>query len=213
MAAAVRLAGIPVRIEIGFPLVTVVLGLTGREGMLLVGWVVAVFVSVLVHELGHAVTLRAFGQRPTILLHGWGGATFPSGPLTPTRDVLVSLAGSTTAIVVVGIPALLVDGSIIPTSLAWAMFWSDLAWVSIGWSLVNLLPIVPLDGGNIARTFLARRFGDRGDLVGSWVSIGTCAVGAGWALIRGQPYVALWFGFFATYGGQLLAARRDEPSA
>jgi membrane-associated protease RseP (regulator of RpoE activity) len=85
--------------------------------------------------------------------------------------------------------------------------------VSIGWSLVNLLPIVPLDGGNIARTLLGRRLGERGDVIAMWVSIATCAAGAGWALLRGQPYIALWFGFFAGYSGQLLAARRDEPTA
>ena len=57
-------------------------------------WVVAVFLSVLVHEMGHALAIRALGVQPWITLYGMGGLTsHRGGRLPPKTQILVSLAG------------------------------------------------------------------------------------------------------------------------
>jgi len=67
-------AQIPIRIEFPFFLVTFLLGYTGRQSaMLLLGWTLAVFISVMVHELGRAVVGRLYGSPTSIVLHGMGG--------------------------------------------------------------------------------------------------------------------------------------------
>jgi hypothetical protein len=109
--ARFRVGPIPVRIEFPFFLVTVLLGYTGgrRSAMFLLGWTVAVFISVTVHELGHAVVGRVYGGSTSIVLHGMGGLTFRNGGRYPSarQDILISLAGSATEIILLGIPAYL----------------------------------------------------------------------------------------------------------
>jgi hypothetical protein len=120
--ASFRLGPIPVRIEFPFFLVAVLLGLnTHKDVMLLVAWVVVVFVSILVHELGHAIVGRAFGSETSIVLHGMGGLTFRGGGRysSATEDILVSLAGSLTQMAILGFPALVVVRSSSITSYRW----------------------------------------------------------------------------------------------
>ena len=80
-----RLLGVPVRIHPLFWLVACLLGgpwLEGRWGAgYLLLWVACVFVSILVHELGHVLAGRAFGARGHILLYSFGGLAIgrPSG--------------------------------------------------------------------------------------------------------------------------------------
>ena len=64
---------------------------------LIAAWIAIVFVSILVHELGHALTARAYGAEVEIELNGVGGLTrwsIPSDRLGPGRRALVAAAGS-----------------------------------------------------------------------------------------------------------------------
>jgi Zn-dependent protease len=206
-----RIASIPVRVDAMFLVVAIVLGLGGRTGLTLAGWVVAVFLSVLVHELGHALAFRMFGQTPRVRLWAWGGLTSGSAPLPPGRDVVVSLAGSATAIALLGLPAYVVTRTATFTSVAAFAFWHDLVWVSLAWSLLNLLPLLPLDGGNVAHTLLRRALGERGEVTTLWLSISVAGLGAAWALLGRQPFLALYAVFFAGYSAERLIDRRDAP--
>jgi stage IV sporulation protein FB len=152
------IAGIPIRIEWSFWLIAVFLGYRARTGWLLVAWVAIVLVSILVHELGHAVALRIYHQRPHVVLHAFGGLTYGSSAYrSRAQSIVVSAAGPLTALLLLGVPAW----------LALDPFWQythherwvivgDIAWVNIAWSIVNLLPILPLDGGNIAASIFGR---------------------------------------------------------
>lgn len=90
-----RLFDIPVRVHPFFWLTPVLLAV-GRDttpGELLI-WVSVVFVSILVHELGHAFTQRHFGGRPWITLHGIGGlASCDDCDDRPSSQILIALAG------------------------------------------------------------------------------------------------------------------------
>src|SRR5262245_17621863 len=70
-----RVAGVPVRVHPLFWLVTVILGAGGgRFDPVPVGlWVVAVFISILVHELGHVAAFRYYGVGSHVVLHAFGG--------------------------------------------------------------------------------------------------------------------------------------------
>ena len=67
-----RLLGFPIRVHPFFWLVAVFLGVgTGKnetDPVELLTWVAVVFVSILIHELGHAIMKRAYGGHPWITL-------------------------------------------------------------------------------------------------------------------------------------------------
>ena len=152
------IAGIPIRIEWSFWLIAVLLGYGARTGWLLVAWVVIVLVSILVHELGHAVALRIYHQRPRVVLHAFGGLTYGSSAYrSRAQSIVVSAAGPFTAVALLGVPAYFWQDSIdLRSQYDLYVVVHDVAWVNIGWSLVNLLPILPLDGGNIAASIFGR---------------------------------------------------------
>jgi stage IV sporulation protein FB len=189
-----RIAGIPVRVEPVFFVIAGLFGLTyldfGLDVVLI--WMAATFVSILVHELGHGLTLKVFGQRSAIVLHGFGGVTIsqPRSPLRKARGILVSLAGSITALLLLWLPArtLLASDWIVdqPRNLRILIFF--LAFQNLWWSIANLLPIRPLDGGNVTAALfglpLARR-----------ISVGAAIFGAIWAFTHDQSYA----GFFALF--------------
>lgn len=152
--------GIPVRIEPFFWVAAVLLAYNLGDARLIIMWVAVVLVSVLVHELGHAIALKLFGQSSSIVLHGFGGLTFSQRKLDRARSIAVSLAGPLAALALLGIPALVLRDSDWGFELAldYAMggqgfgLWPVIffaAYVNIWWSIANLLPIRPLDGGNV----------------------------------------------------------------
>jgi Zn-dependent protease len=208
-----RIGPIPVRIEFPFFLVTVLLGFAGRpSAMLLLGWTVAVFISVLVHELGHAVVGRMYGSPTSIVLHGMGGLTFRNGGRYPSarEDIVISLAGSATEIILLGVPAYMITHSnptLFFTSYSWYVFFWDLMWVSLGWGIINLLPILPLDGGNIAITLLRRTRVDEPDRVARLLSVGTALGLAIWLYSVVGWMGALWALFFAVWNAVPLTKR------
>jgi Zn-dependent protease len=149
--AQFQIGGVPVRIDWSFWLLAVLLGFQAREGWLLVAWVAIVLISILVHELGHAFTMRAFQQRPHVLLYALGGVTVgDAAPRSRSESIIISLAGPLSALVLLGIPAyLLRDGVWAQESYNRYVVIHDIAWVNILWSILNLMPVLPLDGGNI----------------------------------------------------------------
>ncbi|MBN1306114.1 MAG: site-2 protease family protein [Anaerolineales bacterium] len=99
-----RVAGIPVRVHPLFWLVALLLGSGSRNLISVLVWVFAVFFSLLIHELGHALVMRRFGQSSRILLYFGGGLTIPeqvrwgstwmSVSPTPVQEIFISLAGA-----------------------------------------------------------------------------------------------------------------------
>lgn len=120
----------------------------------LLGWMVAVFLSILIHELGHALTMRNCGdRRVSIMLYAFGGLAQGSTQLTRKQDLIVSAAGPGLQILV----GLAVGWSITiwRISSPWLHQMLDaFTVVSLFWALLNLVPIVPLDGGRLCQAYL-----------------------------------------------------------
>jgi Zn-dependent protease len=154
-----RLGSIPVRIQGLFLLTAVLLGLTANAGPISVPLLAIVVVaSTLVHELGHALVGMAYGLRPQIDLHGMGGTTSwlvdPSAAqdvrerLSPFRSVVVSLAGPCFGLLLAGLAYAVDHGFRTKPALLHNVLEHAVVW-NVVWSVFNLLPILPLDGGNV----------------------------------------------------------------
>ncbi len=187
------IAGIPVRVEPVFFVIAALFGFRyAQEGTSLVFvWIGVTFVSILVHELGHGLVLKAFGQPSHIVLHSFGGVTISQRRLSKARSVVVSLAGSIVALVLLWLPARTIEAS------TWFAH-EDRTWLrgvvvftafaNLWWSVANLLPIRPLDGGNVATELFGVRLSRRLSLV-------VAAAAGVWALTHDQQYA----GFFALF--------------
>ena len=93
------LLGFPVRIHPWFWIAAIILGSSAREPVLVFLWVVAMLLCILLHELGHALVMRAYGYHPSIVLHSFGGLAIPHAGGYDVRrpgpwgDMLISFAG------------------------------------------------------------------------------------------------------------------------
>jgi hypothetical protein len=88
--------GIPIRVHPMFWLMSVILGYsTIQDGFeYLIIWVACVFVSILIHELGHVIMGRFFGADGHIVLYSFGGLAIGSNSLSSRgQRIAVSFAG------------------------------------------------------------------------------------------------------------------------
>ena len=200
-------AGIPVRVE---PIFLIISGLWGLRyvdiGIEVVGiWVLASFVSILVHELGHGFALKIFGEPSSIVLHGFGGVTISQRrtALSRARSIIVSLAGSLTALALLWLPnrQLLASEWLRdqPVNLIYLVFF--LAFQNLWWSVANLLPIRPLDGGNVTAELFGLDQARR-------ISIVAAIAGAVWAFTHDQGYAAFFALFLAFNNWQEIRAAK-----
>jgi Zn-dependent protease len=214
-ALAFRVFGFRVRIDLSFVIVLGFLGLSGPvTASRLVAWVVIGTVSVLAHELGHAVTARTAGAQPTIDLYGFGGVTRyrPPRALSRRRQLSISIAGPLVGIVVglalhYGVPTdATTPGSLADYALQAAVF------VNLGWGVLNLLPILPLDGGTVLAELLP------GDQLtrrrrGAYVSVVIAGAVAVVAFSYHQTYGALFAAWLAIDNARLLRTPTPTPSS
>ncbi len=174
-------------------------------------WVAIIFVSVLVHELGHALVSLAFRYRPSIQLVALGGLTQPNapGPIPWNREVLVTLAGPLVG-ASFGFLCQRAAGSTDSEVAAYAL--GNAAVANFVWAAFNLLPVLPLDGGRISAAVLTRAFGKAGFAAAQLLAIGVCAAGIYW--LRGNLLVMLLFSLFAVQAVRVLTTLwRGVPAA
>ncbi len=133
---------------------------------------IVIFFSVLVHEYGHALTAVKFGQRAQIELFGLGGVTHRHGPpLKLWKDFLIVLNGPLAGFLLflVAFQLLRMLGEQPMTPFIYAI--EVLVRVNFFWTIVNLLPIQPLDGGHLLRILLEGVFGFRGVKISLFISV------------------------------------------
>lgn len=198
-----KLFGIPIRFQLSFPLIIGLLGFGRLPDVVgFVSWLLVATFSILVHELGHAFACQAFGLKPRIVFHGMGGATAWEGPpLSPGRDILVSLAGPLAGFLL-GVGAFLMmlgTGFDPPDPTPLDVVLSDLLWINLAWGVMNLLPMLPLDGGRVMhgvlRFFLKPRRALQVACVISLVLAVGAAIGAFSAGMTWGALLAAWFGW------------------
>ena len=230
------IADFPVRVHPSFWLVAILFAASSRNLLYILIWVAAIFVSILVHELGHAIAFRRYGQPSYILLHYAGGLAIPeslrwggsyaSVSLTPNQQILISLAGPGAGFLLAGLVIAIVlalGGSVHTTPLLGFIpipaatlpiggiantIVNTLLWVNVFWGLVNLVPVYPLDGGNVSRNLLLQADPWDGVRKSLWVSTISGAIMALVGLLFfGSLYMALLFGLLAFQSYQSLQGR------
>jgi Zn-dependent protease len=211
---------------------------SSAELVLIPVWVLVIFVSILVHELGHALAFRRYGQRSQIVLHFAGGLTIPEPvywgssyanvALTPNQQIFISLAGPIAGFILAAlvIAIVLVMGGLVDTTwllgviplplnamvpfggrVVGAMV-SMLLWVNIFWGLINLVPVYPLDGGQVSRNVLLQVDPADGVRKSLWLSViaGGLLALLGLLFFR-SLFMALLFGLLAFQSYQALQRR------
>lgn len=169
------LLGFPVRIHPMFWLSAILLSNLQMKPIFVILWVVAMIVCILLHELGHAVVMQAYGYRPSIVLYSFGGLAIPHPGRNGVRrpgpwgDMLIAFAGPASGFLLAAVLALglhylggyrvaifeptwrdVVPQVTVPNHFLDVFIYFVLQ-ISVMWGLLNLLPIYPLDGGQIVQ--------------------------------------------------------------
>jgi Zn-dependent protease/CBS domain-containing protein len=164
-----KLFGIPISLHLTFILFVAFLGMVyafqggAKAAITGVSFILALFLSVTLHELGHSVVARGFGVkvRGIVLLPIGGVSQMEEMPRQPNQEFLIAVAGPATSVVlglVLGTASLLLYGpaATFKTTVTGGLFLPNLARVNLLLAIFNLLPGFPMDGGRIFRSALAR---------------------------------------------------------
>ncbi len=153
---------IPVRVEPSFWVIIGILGILWNQGSpsdMLVNagiFVFVAFLSILIHELGHALMIKKYGLPTQIVLASFGGyATHPAGILTRQQSFLVTLAGPLLQFTLGYLVYYLVTRNHIDipnNKMALMVFYFHV--VSMFWAVFNCVPVLPLDGGRMLEAIL-----------------------------------------------------------
>jgi Zn-dependent protease len=203
-----KIFGIPIKIDPSFLIVCAILAYPRlSQPDLLVEWLIVIFVSIIIHELGHALMVRLFGMTPQIMLYSMGGLTSwqDDRGVSPPKHIAISLAGPFAGFLFGGI--VILSKIMMPDLFADRIGRSalqDLLWVNFGWGLFNLLPIVPLDGGHVVQSIEEWVRKKPGGVIARVVSL-VAAGGVGlWALSIGWTWVMILMVMFAWNNGNAL---------
>jgi len=227
-----RFAGIDVFVHATFVLLLVWFGYvswvsTGTVAGVAAGlsFILSLFLCVVLHEYGHALTARRFGirTRHITLLPIGGVAMLEAMPSDPRQEILVALAGPAVNFaiaaglyLVLGVaerPGTLVNLGLGPSALV-----ANLIVANLMLAVFNLLPAFPMDGGRVLRAVLSLRM-DRVRATRWAARVGQAlAVGLGVLGLLGNPLLILiavfvWIGAGAEAGAVEAAARPDRLPA
>lgn len=195
----------------------------GREGgpkpIFLLLWLAIVFVSILVHELGHAFMARAFGYRSEVILVFFGGlAIYPrERSESYSREILITLAGPGAGFLLgavtffslplIAMAAQNLDGDLPVQATAFTL--RNLLWVNIFWSILNLMPVLPLDGGRVTDVVCRAISPSSGAVVARWIGVVAGGLLAFFAFRELQsPFAGMFFLMFAYWNYQDVAQSR-----
>lgn len=164
------------------------------------------FGSVLLHELGHSLVAKSQGIKVnSITLFFFGGiAAIEEESKTPGGAFQVAIAGPAVSI---GLSVILILLSLaLPANSLVSQMSGDLARINFVLALFNLIPGLPLDGGQVFKAAVWKATGDRFKAV-HWAArggqvLGWTAIAAGLAIdfFTGQLITGLWIALLGWFG-------------
>lgn len=211
-----RLAGFDIGVDLSWFFIAILLTWTLAEGyfplfypdlkpklywmMGLLG-MLGLYLSVVLHEIGHAIVARHYGlptKQITLFLLG-GIAELQKEPITPKSEFLIAIAGPLVS-VIIALLMFIITG--IGEHAGWSVFLTGitgyLAFVNTIIVLFNMVPAFPMDGGRVLRSFLWWWKGNLG-----WATKIASGIGRGFglvliffgilSLISGNLFVGLWW--------------------
>lgn len=211
-----RIFGFPVRIRAGFGFFLLLIVVINGAAMGI--WLAAsVAVFTLAHELGHAVAARRTGAQASISLDFLAGyASFvPTRHLHRWERAGISIAGPATQ-VLLGVVVLVALGVNPFDHEDFAAQYSTFAiwWAGPMIGLFNLIPVLPLDGGNIASEFLDYFAPGRGRELMIRLSIPLTATAFAVMLaVEDLRPLATFAGVLMVLQFQMYPARRSAPTS
>jgi Zn-dependent protease len=202
--------------------------------VLMVMCVLGVLASLLIHELGHALMMRRYGLHAGIVLYHFGGLAIPLASHRPGRTARQLTPAANIAITAAGPFAQLAAAAIVIGGLMWFGYSSPILadlledlwpgdrqpivsvigfvlayfflWPSIFWAVLNLVPVLPLDGGQITRELIALF---RGPPLLAWqISLFAAVLAAVWGYRNDQLFLMILFASLAYSSFEQLQMRR-----
>jgi len=209
--------GTPIRVSPWFFVAAIALGWSASEswaiwaqqsrGAILVTWTLAMFLGILVHEFGHALVAKLSGARNVrIVIYHMGGLAISEGHRQRWQRVVELLMGPGAGFMLAG---LCYGVQVLCSARGWELpslvQYFLIASVSIGviWGAVNLLPVFPLDGGQITRELLEAWRPYDGTRITFRVSMVVAILAACAGAYFRELLVVVLFGLFAFYNWQL----------
>lgn len=214
-----ELFGIPIYVESSFLIILLIMAINAGSLSYGLGAAILLAISIIAHELGHALTAAAFGYKTrdiTISLLG-GCASLIALPRTAWKEFLTAIAGPAVSFVMSVLGFWLYRTA--PTDNRWmlSMFYY-LGAMNVMLGAFNLLPGFPMDGGRIFRSVM-RIFYSRAKatLIAMWVGrifaiylgitgFETLIAGGSWGLVRIFIAVMIWREGYREY----LSALQEE---
>ncbi len=201
------IVGIPIRIHFTFILFLAWIGLSGGSsgGASMSILVAAIFVCVLLHELGHALVAKKLGVLTRdITLYPIGGVAMLDSKPTPPQELKISLAGPAVNLVLAVLffvytqathSLVPVKGGLQSVSLPQALLIANLTL-----AVFNMIPAFPMDGGRVLRAALGLRLSEaRSTQIAGGIGQ-ALAVMLGIVGLFTQGYVLMLIAFFVFVG-------------
>ncbi len=154
---------------------------------------ISLFVTVLWHEMGHALARKKFGAPYSeIVLHGFGGYCTGPGTFSRNQSIFISAAGPVANFILAAAAWLLIQAP------GMESFWprfalSTLITINLFLGILNLLPIFPMDGGQILANILGPKHQRNVFMIGLILG----ALLAAYFLMNGSIFGAVIFGMLA----------------
>jgi Zn-dependent protease len=205
-----RLLGFEVRVRTGFLIFLGLIVFLYQDAFGV--WLAATLAAfTLLHELGHAVAARHAGAEASISLDFLAGYTSfrpdPRKPISRPMRAVISAAGPLTQITIslgvlaaMGVNPLSLD-SVRESDASAAVWWAG---PMIG--VLNLIPVLPLDGGHLVTTGLESFLGKRAMRVMAIASVVITTTGAVLLFASGRGGFAIFVVFLLMHQFQILQA-------
>ncbi|MFO1008187.1 MAG: M50 family metallopeptidase [Planctomycetaceae bacterium] len=201
------LFGIPVRVAPMFWLGSVLLGWEHMQKgpPYLLMWVVVCLISILAHEMGHALVARWMGcyvVGVSLYLMGGVAVYVPGRNHSQGKSILIALAGPTAGFLLFALMAFVLKAPIEqfaeqqldrPARELIHAGIKDFCFINVWWGVINLIPVLPLDGGHILQGVCNSMSPHKGDEYARKISVLVGGLAAVYFLTHGLTYAGVLF--------------------